>query len=456
MNQNKTKWLVRNKKFYSKIALIALPVALQNMISLGVNLMDTVMIGRLGDIPLAATSISNQVFFILQVLMFGVASGSSVLSSQYWGKGDKDSVRLVFSMAHKAAFILSLCFLLVARFFPAELLSIFSNDGAVIAQGVEYIRIASLTYVFSALSTCTVMMFRTTGNVNMSVVVSIISLVTNVFWNWVLIFGNLGAPELGIVGAAIATLIARVQEFIIVSIYTFIIDKNVAYRLRHLFSTNTRLLRDFLVNVSPVMLNELLWSTGASMLTVIIGRMSTDFLAANSIVSVVTQIVNVAMIGLSSATAVIIGNEIGGGDKSQVKVMARTMMLLSLGMGLISAVVMLIARPLVIGFYSNLSANTLEYIGILMLLMSFTVVFQTVTVTNMMGVLRGGGDARFVLITDIVFMWLICIPMGFLGAFYLGWSVPLVYMTIKSDEILKTAVCTWRVLSGRWVRDVTR
>ncbi len=456
MKENKVSWIVKDKRFYSKIALIALPVAFQNIISLGVNLMDTVMIGRLGDIPLAATSISNQLFFILQVLIFGVASGSSVLTSQYWGKGDKAMVRHVFSMGHKLAFLLGLIFTLASLFFPSQLLSIFSNDQAVISMGVDYLVIVCLSYLFSALSTCTVMMFRSTGNVNMSVVVSFISLITNVFWNWVLIFGNLGAPELGIVGAAIATLIARVQEFVIVAIYTFVIDKNLSYKLRDLFSKKVTLFRDFVVNVSPIMLNELLWSTGTSMLTVIIGRMSTDFLAANSIVSVVTQIVNVGMIGMSNATAVVVGNEIGAGGRSKVQVMARTVMLLSAGMGLISCGVMHIARPIVLSFYDNLSPQTLEYISILMFLLSFTVVFQTVTITNMMGVLRGGGDSRFVLICDLIFMWLICIPIGFLGAFHLGWSVPLVYMAIKSDEVLKTLICTHRVLGGKWLKDVTR
>ncbi len=448
-------WIIKEKSFYKNIALIAVPMACQNVISLGVNLMDTVMIGRLGDISLAASSISNQLFFIMTVLIFGISSGSNVMSAQYWGKGDKAMVRSIFSLAHKIAIALALFFMFSAIFFPEEILSIFSNDQAVIDEAVKYLSVVCFSYVFYAISSSTIMMLRSTGNVNMSVIVSAISLVTNVFWNWVLIFGNLGAPELGIVGAAYATVIARVQELIIVLFYTFYIDKSLEYKSKDFFTFDFSKFKTFMVMVTPILFNEFLWSMGASMITVIIGRLSTDFLAANSIVSVISQLVNVAVMGVTTAAAVVIGNNIGAGNYEQVKIMAKTLIIISFFLGLMAATALQIIRPFILGFYDNLSPATLEYISILIHIISVVTVFQSITLTNMMGVLRGGGDAKFVLFCDIIFMWAIFIPLGFLSAFVFGWSVPVVYIIIKLDEVCKTVLCTWRVVSGKWVKDVT-
>ncbi len=449
-------WIVKDKGFYRSLLLIALPVAMQNIISHGVNLMDTVMIGRIGDISLAASSVSNQYYFIMGVMIFGIASGSNVLSAQYWGKGDRETVKKVFSIAQKATIILALITTGLALFLPELVLSVFTNDPAVIAEGKKYLTIVCFSYIFYGLSSCTMMMFRSVGTVKISVVVSAITLITNVFLNWVLIFGNLGAPALAIKGAALATLIARIIEFFIVIGYTFFKDKSLEYKFKDFLGYDKVLGKDFIKNVLPIILNELLWSVGASMLTIIVGRLSTDFLAANSIVGVISQVVMVGVFGVSHATAAVIGNKIGEGDVEKVQTMARTVMLLSLGLGLVAGLMLLILRPFVLVFYSNLEEGTLEFISTLLVMLSVITVFQSVTITNMMGVLRGGGDAKFVLICDVVFMWLICIPMGYIGAFHLGWSVPMVYLAIKSDEIFKTLLCTYRILGGKWVTNVTR
>ena len=448
--------IIREKNFYKVMLGIAIPIALQNIVNVSINLMDTFMIGKLGDMELAASAAANQFFFILTLLMFGLASGTNVLSAQFWGKGDAQAVRDCISTAHKIAIVVSLVFTAIAVFCPDFVLKIFTSDVRVIELGVKYLRIVCITYFFTALSATTFTIFRSIGSVNISVIVSVITLFTNVFWNWVFIFGKLGAPALGIEGAAIGTVIARIQEFIIIVIYLIFFEKKIRYRLKDFLRQNKEMLKSFALNVSPVVLNEFLWSTGASMLTVILGRMSSELLAANSIVTVIMQIVGVASMGVASATSVMIGNEIGKGDRERTQSMAVTLTIVSIVIGCFSCGLLHIIKPFFIAFYGNLLPLTLHYMSLLIDLMSIIVIFQTPTLTTMMGVLRGGGDAKFVLLNDIIFMWVVCIPLGLFTGLYLKLPVAVVYLIIKSDEIIKLVIALIRIGGGKWIKDVTK
>lgn len=445
----------RERNFYKLILSIALPIAIQNLITFSVSLIDTMMLGALGEVQLSAASIGNNLFFILTVLIFGLAGGSNILISQYWGKGDVNTIHKILSIMYRACIIIVAVFVAIATILPEEFMRIYTSDIRVIEEGAIYLRIISIGYIFYALTNATIMMLRSVKTVKISLVVYSVSLMVNAIFNYIFIFGKFGVPALGVKGAAIATVMARIVEFLIVIIFMVKYENKICLRAKHLLKVDKIILKDFMVNCTPVLFNEFLWSTGSTMISIIIGRLGTETVAANSISNVVFQFVTVFIFGLSNATAVIIGNTIGEGKNEKAKEYSRTVGVLSILMGIMAGVVILLIRPIVVDFY-NVSQATKDIAIQIMNSMSIIVIFQSFGITLMMGVLRGGGDAKFVLVNDIIFLWLVAIPCGFLTAFVLRWPIAAVFFVVKSDEIIKSIIATIRVLSGKWVRNVTR
>ena len=445
----------KEKNFYKLIVSIALPIAVQNLINFAVGMIDTMMLGSLGEIQLSAAAIGNNLFFILMVLMFGLAGGSNILISQYWGKGDVKSIHKILALMYRACIIITSIFVGIAMFIPSAFIKLYTSDINVIEAGSSYLRIVAIGYIFYAITNCTIMILRSVKTVKISLVVYTASLVVNAFFNWVFIFGKLGAPSLGVNGAAIGTVIARITEFTIVMCFMIFFENKINLKMKHLFKVDKVILKDYVSNCTPVLFNELLWSSGSTMISIIIGRLGTETVAANSISNVVFNFVTVFIFGLSNATAVIIGNTIGEGRNEKAKEYARTIGVLSIIMGLMAAGVIQIIKPYVVDFY-NVSVLTKSIAIDLMSVTSIIVIFQSLGINLMMGVLRGGGDAKFVLINDIIFMWLIAIPLGFIAAFVLKLPVAAVFFIVKSDEIIKSIISVIRVLSGKWVRNLTR
>lgn len=445
----------KEKNFYKLIVSIALPIAVQNLINFAVGMIDTMMLGSLGEIQLSAAAIGNNLFFILMVLMFGLAGGSNILISQYWGKGDVKSIHKILALMYRACIIITSIFIGIAMFIPSAFIKLYTSDINVIEAGSSYLRIVAIGYIFYAITNCTIMILRSVKTVKISLIVYTASLIVNAFFNWVFIFGKLGAPALGVNGAAIGTVIARITEFTIVMCFMIFFENKINLKMKHLFKVDKVILKDYVSNCTPVLFNELLWSSGSTMISIIIGRLGTETVAANSISNVVFNFVTVFIFGLSNATAVIIGNTIGEGRNEKAKEYARTIGVLSIIMGLMAAGVIQIIKPYVVDFY-NVSVLTKSIAIDLMSVTSIIVIFQSLGINLMMGVLRGGGDAKFVLINDIIFMWLIAIPLGFIAAFVLKLPVAAVFFIVKSDEIIKSIISVIRVLSGKWVRNLTR
>ena len=446
--------LVRDQTFYKKLGAIAIPIMLQNLITFGVSMMDTLMLGRLGEVQMSAAALANQLFYMLMVIGFGIANGSNVLIAQYWGRGDTEKIRSILSVMYKVVLVVGLIFSAVALFAPGAVMSFFTTDEAVIAEGIKYLKIMGWVAVFYAMTTSTACMFRSVGSVTIAVLVNATSLVVNTSLNWVLIFGHLGFPAMGISGAAIATAISRALEFIIMMTYLFVKDQKIGFRPKDLAGWEKDVVHRFVGTAAPVVFNEVLWSSGAITVTMIIGRMGTEFVAANSIYSVVNQLATVAIIGLSNAAAAVIGHTIGEGEPIKAQERAKTLLAMGLGIGLIASAIVFFARPIVINFY-NVSEVTKGYAYDIMGVGSLIIVFLALSSVSMMGVLRGGGDVKFVLFMDVFFMLVVAIPLGYLAG--LVWKLPVlvVYLILKCDEILKSTFACIRVLRGRWVRDVT-
>ncbi|WP_288679384.1 MATE family efflux transporter [uncultured Clostridium sp.] len=447
--------ITRDKRFYRLLFSIALPIAVQNLITFMVSMVDTLMVGALGEIQLSAVSIANNLFFVLTILMFGLAGGSNIMISQYWGKGNVKTIHKILAIMYRVCLLITGIFIFIALFLPKYFMGIFTTDKDVIDFGASYLRIVCIGYLFYSITNCTIMMLRSVKTVSISIIVYTASLVVNSILNWIFIFGNLGAPELGIRGAAIATICARITEFSIVLVFMFIYERKIGLKIEHLLKLDKEILKDYVGLCTPVLCNELLWAIGASMISVIVGRMGTEVVAANSINGVAHQFVTVFIFGMSNATAVIIGNTIGEGKKEKAKEYAYSIGIFSVVMGCISGLMILLIKPFVVNFY-NVSYSTKLIAMEIMTVTSGIIVFQSLASNFMMGVLRGGGDAKFVLINDLIFMWLVAIPGGFFVAFVLELPVALVFLVIKCDEILKSLTSVYRVISGKWVNDVTK
>ncbi|MEG0308566.1 MAG: MATE family efflux transporter [Clostridium sp.] len=447
--------ITSDKKFYKLLFSISVPIAIQNLITFAVSMIDTLMVGSLGEVQLSSVAIANNLFFILMILMFGLAGGSNIMISQYWGKKDVDTIHKILSIMYRVCIVIIVMFIGIAAILPRQFMNIFSNDMAVIEGGASYLRIVSIGYLFYGVTNCTIMMLRGVKTVKISMVVYSASLAVNAFFNWIFIFGKFGFPAMGIQGAAIATVLARIVEFIIILIFMKYFEDKIKLKPKNLMKVDKIILKDFVSTCTPVLFNELLWSTGASMISVIVAELGTSTVAANSINGVAHQFVTVFIFGLSNATAVIIGNTIGEGKKHKAKEYAFTIGVFSILMGLMAGVIVYLIRPLIVELYNVPEATKIIAMEI-MSVTSVVVVFQALGVNLMMGVLRGGGDAKFVLINDLVFMWLVAIPGGFIAVRVFNMPIIPVFFIIKSDEIIKSFVAMIRVGSGKWVRDVTR
>lgn len=447
--------IFRDRRLRNSMLAIAIPIAFQNLITYCTGMMDTVMLGQLGEVQLSGAAMANQFSMIFMGITFGISSGTNVLLSQYWGKRDGKSMRSILAITYWLTIILGTVFFLAAFIFPSQIIRIFTPDAEVIAQAAKYLKIVCFSYWAMGLSNAMLMTLRSVGTVKISLVVYATSLVVNTFLNWVLIFGNLGAPRLEMAGAAIATVSARLVEFTISAVFVFGREKRIAMRLRHLFHFDISFIKDFAVNVVPVIFNELLWSLGNSALMVVMGHMGKAFVSANSITNITMQFAQTFTFGLSNATSVIIGNTIGAEEYDRAAELGRGLMIASVFVGIAAGIIIFAVRPLVISFY-NITPETKEMTMKVMAAASLVAVFQCVSIIEMMGILRGGGDIHFVLVADIFFMWVCAIPLGALCGLRLGWAPPAVYLVLKCDEMLKIIAGSARIGSGKWVKNLTR
>ena len=434
--------------------MITLPITGQNLINFSVNMADTIMVGQLGEIQLSAVQQANQVAFLMFFAIFGLTSGANVMIAQYWGKGDTQSIHKVMSVTYRILAIIIIIFTMLAVGFPVQVMRLL-GVGEIVAEGAAYLRIAGIGYLFMGFAASSLIMLRAVATVKIALVVASTTLFVNVGGNWILIFGNLGAPALGVQGAAIATTFARFIEFIIVAVYVLKVEKKLQYRLRYLLARKLNFLKEFLKTATPVFLNEVLWGLGAVMLSVIIGHMGTEFTAANSVAGVLNNLVSVAIFGAISASAVITGNTVGSGRYDLARARSKKLLIISTLMGLVAMVVVLIFRYPVILLFGNISLTAQAYAFQILGAVSIIVIFQALSGIAIVGVLRGGGDGKFAAVADVTTMWLVALPLGFLAGHVWGLPVPVVYMILKMDELLKAIVCLPRMFSGKWVNDVT-
>ena len=449
--------MTREKSFYKELARIALPIALQNLITFGLNMLDTVMIGAVGESELAAVGQANQPFFVFTLFLFGIASGSCILISQYWGKGDKRTIGNIMGFSIMLATVVALLVTAAVMIFPKQIMKIFINDETVANIGVEYLMVVAPSYVLTAISTTYLSLIRATEQVSVPLKINLISLGTNALLNYIFIFGKLGVPAMGVRGAALATVIARMLELAIV---IFLMTRRGAV-IRLKWSDFIRmpklLVKDFFKYSTPVIINETLWGLGISVYAMILGQLGPSAVASYNVVQVLEKLACVALFGISNATIILLGKKIGSGEYSNdtIMVYAKTTMVLSLACGIVFGGILILLRPVIFTIY-QLPAETIELAKRMLLVTGSTLFLRSLSNISIVGILRSGGDSNFSLFVDTTGLWLVGIPFGLVSAFVFHASTVVVYASFAAEQFYKSVVCVIRVLSRKWIKNVTR
>ncbi len=434
---------------------LALPLALQNLINTGVTTADVVMLGMVGETALSSCSLAGQVAFVMNLMVFGMTSGASVLTAQYWGKKDIETIEKVFSMTICFAVAAGLIFFAAGELFPEKLMHIFSSEPEIIENGAAYLRIVAWSYPLSAFSTGYLYLMRSVERVQIGTGVLGASLVINVILNALLIFGLGPFPALGVRGAALATLLTRCCEFAAVLFYIGKVNREVRLRPRYFIHMDPLLLKDFLVLAIPVVLNETLWGAGMSANAAVLGQMGSAAAAANSVTRVIRELVMVMSLGLSAATTVLVGKAIGEKRMELAETYAKRMITLSFCVTLVTATLMFLLRHAIVNAMS-LSAEAQDYLEFMLIVLAFYSLAQSLSCPIIVGVLRGGGDTRFGMILESSALWVGSILLGAIGAFVLHLPVKAVAFLLMLDEFIKLPFAVWRYRSKVWLKNLTR
>lgn len=457
------KSLRRPEGEYKALFALMIPIILQNLASSALGLCDTLMVGILGQNELGGLNQANTVFFVFQLFTFGIMSGGSVLIGQYWGKRDIGAINRVMGMSFYLAFGVSMLAATAIFIFPQEIMSITTNDPALIDCAARYSRIVAYSFVLNSISMVYISAQRSAENSSLGMVVLITSMVTNIFLNWVLIFGKLGAPAMGIEGAAIATFISRVIEFLMVVVYMFFIDKRIPVMIKKMLKPGKVIAQDYIKYATPVVINETLWSAAYSMYAVVYGHMqgASDIIAAYSVTGSIERIMLVLCNGVGTAAAVIISKQIGEGRKKfEVLKTGNWLLKLSVITGLITAILPLITEKYLLdGFIYevfNISGAAMGIGHMMMLVTVVRVIVKTYNYMIIVGILRGGGNVKTAAVLDVLFMYIWSVPGCFIAALVFDAPIEVVYIFSLSEDIIKAVVGGWLVHRGEWIHDVTR
>lgn len=451
-------WLRRNfvtdKSFYRKMIFLILPVVMQNIVNQGVNMMDTVMVGKLGEVAISAASLSNQFYQIFHFLSMGLSAAGIVLAAQYWGGGKREKVHKVFDLMLQLIAVVAVVFAICTFLFPTEILTVYTKDPDVIREGARYLQVTAFIFLPHGISVVLSNLIRAIGNANVGMVSSCISFVVNVICNYIFIFGKLGLPAMGVRGAALGTLCARLVEVVVCLVYILRIEKTLKYRFAGVFSLPGKLLfREFYRLGLPAVISDTLLGLSDSMISVILGHMGKEVVSSYAIVNVLTRVCTVATLGVATAAGVLIGQTVGRGDFEEAHRQGRSFLLLSAGIGLISGLIVWLVGVWSIDLY-EISDTTYDIAVAMMQASAIVTLFQCTQSVTTKGILRGGGDTRFLMVADVVFQWCACIPLGFLTGIVLKLDPFWVLISLRIDYIIKAVWMTFRINGNKWIHTV--
>lgn len=439
--------------FYKQLVRIALPVALQSVITVGVNLVDTIMLGELGETALSASSLGNQFVSLFLFICMGISMGTSVLVSRFWGAQDSVSLNKTITIAYRVGIVLALLFTALNIAAPETIMTLYTNEQPVIEAGTVYLRWSTITFLLMTLSTVSTNIMRSVGLTHIPFIAAVSAFGINIGANYVLIFGKLGFPEMGVAGAALGTVIARIVETSIICGYFFLYDQRIHFRLRNIFSPCRDMLREFLRISVPVMLSDGLLGVGESVLAVIMGHIGSQFVSANAITNVVQRVSTIFITGIAYSGCILTGQTLGKQQLHAARRQGYTFLGLGVIIGIAAAVIIKMISSPVINAY-NITDETKAIACQLMDAIGIIIIFRSTNSILTKGVLRGGGDTKFLVLADTSTMWLVAIPLGALAGWV--WDIPAfwVYICLHADQIIKAIWCIFRLQSGKWIQRI--
>ncbi|MDO5707612.1 MAG: MATE family efflux transporter [Andreesenia angusta] len=448
------KKLFNDKEYFRKLIFIALPIVVQNLITSSLNIMDTIMVGRLGEISIASVGVGNQIFLFFNILSMGISSGCGVFISQYWGKGDVKNIRKVFGIAIIGVILLSLPFMIVIQLAPEFVIGIFNKEIGVLEQGSKYIEIVSISYIFTALTFAISTGSRCLERTRPPMVVSVLALLVNGSLNYILIFGKLGFEEMGVAGAAIGTLIARIFEFLLLFIYIFKTNKYLFGSFKDMIDSSWEFTKRVLILVRDVVLNELFWGLAAVIYSIIYGHIGSSALAAIQIYNMVQTFFLILIFGLATASSVMVGKELGMCDFKKTKEYGYYSLILGTIIGVLMSILVFITAPYIVKVF-NITETVRNDAKLILYIAALIFTLRSVNIVLIVGTLRGGGDAKFGMRTEAITMWLIGLPLALIGAFVLKLPVYGVVALTFAEEAIKCGICVKRLMSEKWMNRVT-
>ena len=447
------------RAFYKNALWIMLPIAFQNLMDTAVNSADVIMLSYVSQDALGASSLAGQVYFIMSNLIYGLSSASSVMAAQYWGKGDRRTVEKVLGVAVRIALLVSLPFALAAALFPEQVMRIFTPDPALITEGVKYLRTISASYVLGAFAQIYLSVMRSVERVMVTAVVHCCAVAMNVVLNACFIFGWGPFPQLGIVGVALATTITRAAETV-VCVVDGAMCRRITLRLKDILSRGGALVKDFLRIAVPAAGNDIVWGLAFSVYSVILGHLSSDIVAANSVATVVRNLGTVACFGTASAAGIVLGKTMGENKLEEAKAYAKRFIGMAIWTALVGGAVILLIRPFALDFMyfsvKDATQTAKDYLGLMLYINAYYIMGMSLNTMLICGIFRSGGDVRYGLICDTLAMWGYAVPMGLLCAFVFKLPEMWVYFILCLDEFVKLPVNFWYYRKRRWLKNITR
>lgn len=450
--------MLHDKAFYRTFVILTLSLALQNLLTYSVNLADNIMLGRFSQDALSGASLCNQLQFFLQMLVQGVGEGVVVLGARYWGKKDLKPIPDIIGAGLRFGVSIAAVLFVLAVLFPTQIIRLMTNDPVIMEQAVQYLQIICFTYVIFALTNMLTASLRSIGIVKIGYIISASTLCINICLNYVLIYGHFGAPALGVRGAAIATLVSRTVELLIVIWFLKFREHTLRLNWRKLLFIDTSYIRDYIHVSLPMLVTQTMWGASSIIQTAILGNMENAAMVvpANSISVLVFQILSVVGYGAASAAAIMTGRTLGEGHKERIDQTAFTFQIMFCIIGVFTGLIILLSRGPVLQIYNTLSPEAAELTRQFITVLAITSVGTCYQMAADCGILRAGGDTKFAMWNNIVFVWIICLPCAALSAFVFHFSPVVVFFCLKMEQIGKCPVIFLRVRSKKWIKQITR
>jgi putative MATE family efflux protein len=442
-----------DREYISRLVKIALPIIIQNFVASALNVVGVLFIGQLGETSIAAVGLANQIFFLLNLMLFGIVSGSAIFTAQCWGSGDLVAIRKVTGLCLGLSLVGSGLFTIIALGFPQTAMSLYTTDTQVITLGAGYLVIIGFSYIPTAISFTYAVQLRSTGNVRIPMFVSAISLGIGTFLNYAFIFGEFGLPKMGVSGAAVGTCIARLLECAAMVSITYLGKLPTAVRLVDMRGLSRAFIRRYMVTVLPVVANESIWALGISIYNMVYAHIGTEAIAAVNITSTIDQLAFVTFLGIGNASAIMIGNRIGAGEEEKAYTYARRGLVLVICLAVVTGLTLILLSGNLFGAY-KISAEAAGHARGVLIVLSCALWLRSCNMLLIVGILRSGGDTRYVLLIDIGSVWLVGIPMALLGAFVFHLPVWGVVAMVMADEVAKFIGGMYRFFSRKWIKNI--